>query len=346
LGQIVAGVNNTAIGSEAMRLSTAGVGNTAVGVEALTATEGDYNIGVGYKALGGASATYDNSTAIGYQAGLQLTSGADNLLFGYNSGYGLTTGSNNIVFATNLNLDSGDNNILIGAEAFSANVSSDGNTGVGYQPARFQTGQYNVAIGQQALYGNSGASAGADNVAVGVLAGFEAEGARNTYLGRDAGKNHTNNDSVFIGYRAGWDQTTAGDLLIIDNQDRVSAAGELTDALIVGNFHATPSSQRLLVNADLVTSGSYNFAADAEASDTYVITLDPVPNGYRTGMQITFTANTATDGDATLNVNGLGAKAILKMHDQALVSGDIEAGQVVQVVYDGTQFQMTSQLAQ
>ena len=38
--------------------------------------------------------------------------------------------------------------------------------------------------------------------------------------------------------------------------------------------------------------------------------------------------------------------AILKMNDQALATGDIEAGQVVTVVFDGSNWQMTSQLAQ
>ena len=59
-----------------------------------------------------------------------------------------------------------------------------------------------------------------------------------------------------------------------------------------------------------------------------------------------FTANTANTDGATVNVNGLGAKAILKMHDQALATGDIEAGQVVVVVWDGANYQMLSQLAQ
>ena len=44
-------------------------------------------------------------------------------------------------------------------------------------------------------------------------------------------------------------------------------------------------------------------------------------------------------------MNGLGAKTILKAHDTVLATGDIEANQIVQVVYDGTQFQMNSQVA-
>jgi len=84
------------------------------------------------------------------------------------------------------------------------------------------------------------------------------------------------------------------------------------------------------------------FAADAGASDSYAITLDPAPAAYFTGMMVVFTANTANTGAATLNVNGLGAKAIKKQKDDALGDGDIKAGQVVVVVYDGTNFQLVS----
>jgi len=90
-------------------------------------------------------------------------------------------------------------------------------------------------------------------------------------------------------------------------------------------------------------SDGMRYAADAEGSDTYVITLSPVPAAYYNGMVVNFKANTANTGAATLNVNALGAKTIKKMHDQDLETGDIESGQIVTLVYDGTNFQMQSQ---
>ncbi len=87
------------------------------------------------------------------------------------------------------------------------------------------------------------------------------------------------------------------------------------------------------------------YAADAGSTDAYAITMSPAPTAYAAGMLINFKANTANTDGATLNVNGLGAKNILKLRDQALVTGDIEAAQIVTVVYDGTQFQMQSQVA-
>ena len=95
----------------------------------------------------------------------------------------------------------------------------------------------------------------------------------------------------------------------------------------------------------LVQDSKYVYAADAEASDTYVITLTPAIGAYAVGQVFQFKANTINTGAASLNVNGKGAKTIKKLHDQDLADGDIEAGQIVTVVYDGTNFQMQSQVA-
>lgn len=84
------------------------------------------------------------------------------------------------------------------------------------------------------------------------------------------------------------------------------------------------------------------YAEDAEASDAYIITLSPAPAAYYAGMVVNFKANTANTGAATLNVNALGVKTIKKNYIDDLQTGDIEAGQVVGVIYDGTNFQMAN----
>src|SRR3990167_2230022 len=50
----------------------------------------------------------------------------------------------------------------------------------------------------------------------------------------------------------------------------------------------------------------------------------------------------ANTGAATLNLNGLGAKAIKKNVSSALVSGDILAGGIYHLHYDGTNFQISN----
>jgi len=84
------------------------------------------------------------------------------------------------------------------------------------------------------------------------------------------------------------------------------------------------------------------YAADAGSTDTYAVTLSPVPTAYTNGMLVNFKANTVNTGAATLNVNGLGAKSIVKNYNLALANGDIKANMIVSVIYDGTNFQLLS----
>ncbi len=89
------------------------------------------------------------------------------------------------------------------------------------------------------------------------------------------------------------------------------------------------------------------FAADAGSNDTYVATLAPPISAYVTGAHYRFKANTANTGAATLNLNGIGAKTIVKVVGgitTALADNDIRSGQWVDVVYDGTNLQMQSLL--
>lgn len=87
-------------------------------------------------------------------------------------------------------------------------------------------------------------------------------------------------------------------------------------------------------------AGSYSYAADDGSTDAYAITLDPAPNTYTTGMRVWFKAGTANTGACTLNVNGLGAKALKMFHDQDPPDAYIEDGSIVAVCYDGTYFQI------
>lgn len=110
----------------------------------------------------------------------------------------------------------------------------------------------------------------------------------------------------------------------------------------LAGLEGTPSSTNKYATATSLQKQTATFAADAQGSDTYVVTLSPVPAAYTTGMMVTFTANTANTGAATLNVNSLGPITIKKFKNVDLATGDIKAGQAVAVVYDGTNFQMVS----
>ena len=88
---------NSSFGSNAGFLNTAGDGNTAIGASANSQNAGSYNTATGYQALGSGakSSTSSDNTAVGAYA-LEVTNGSNNTALGYNAGVNLTTGSNNI----------------------------------------------------------------------------------------------------------------------------------------------------------------------------------------------------------------------------------------------------------
>jgi hypothetical protein len=82
------------------------------------------------------------------------------------------------------------------------------------------------------------------------------------------------------------------------------------------------------------------------AANAYTITNTPafttVGEAYSLYRTYKFLANFSTTGASTLNVDGLGAKAIkIKVSEDTGVD-TIKSGQIVEVVYDGTNFQMVS----
>jgi len=86
--------------------------------------------------------------------------------------------------------------------------------------------------------------------------------------------------------------------------------------------------------------------ADAGANDTYTCTATPTLTAYAAGQIVLFTPNTANTGAATVNIDSLGAKTIVKLGgaiNTALADNDLRANQRVILQYDGTNFQMLSQ---
>jgi len=76
------------------------------------------------------------------------------------------------------------------------------------------------------------------------------------------------------------------------------------------------------------------------------INLDYTPNveALTAGLRVCFVADSANTGAATIVIDALDEKAIKEGSDKsALEANDIRAGMVVELIYDGTQFQQISQ---
>lgn len=67
------------------------------------------------------------------------------------------------------------------------------------------------------------------------------------------------------------------------------------------------------------------------------VTYSPVIAAYATGLIISFSPNITNSGAATVNVNGLGAKALIR-DGVALTGGELIANEYVKAIYDGTRF--------
>jgi hypothetical protein len=85
-------------------------------------------------------------------------------------------------------------------------------------------------------------------------------------------------------------------------------------------------------------SNTVNFGIDNGANDSYVVTLSPAPIDYTNGMMVLFRANTVNTGAASINLNGLGVKTIVKRVNTTLANGDIPALAVCLLIYDGANF--------
>jgi hypothetical protein len=77
-------------------------------------------------------------------------------------------------------------------------------------------------------------------------------------------------------------------------------------------------------------------------SGTDILTASVIPalTAYAVGQTFNFLAAATNTGAVTINISALGAKSIKKTGTTSLVTGDLIAGNLYQIVYDGTNFQL------
>jgi hypothetical protein len=96
-------------------------------------------------------------------------------------------------------------------------------------------------------------------------------------------------------------------------------------------------------SAGQVQDGTLAYLTGISGTDTITATAPLSMTSYATGQTFRFIAAGAnTTTSVTLNINGIGAKNITKNGTTALAIGDIVSGSIVEVVYDGTEFQYSN----
>jgi hypothetical protein len=116
---------------------------------------------------------------------------------------------------------------------------------------------------------------------------------------------------------------------------------EGTDVVDIQNFNDNADTidaelKKRVTTSDYIRSPGY--AVDTGTANAYVVTLNPAPTAYADGMAVTVKIKTTNTGASTLNINGLGAKAILDSHGNVLIAGKLKAGLPYTFRYNGTNF--------
>lgn len=82
------------------------------------------------------------------------------------------------------------------------------------------------------------------------------------------------------------------------------------------------------------------YLVDSGAADAYVVSGDPAYTAYFAGMKMRVKISNVNTGASTLNVDSLGAKNIVQPVNTPLIAGDLLVGAIVELEYDGTNFQL------
>lgn len=90
---------------------------------------------------------------------------------------------------------------------------------------------------------------------------------------------------------------------------------------------------------------SYSSCPDTSVvANTVTATVSPGPSAYFSGMEVNVLIANANTGASSININGLGAKSITNLGN-ALSGGELKVGRYTQLIYNGTSFDITSNLA-
>ncbi|MCW5518631.1 tail fiber domain-containing protein [Aureitalea sp. L0-47] len=150
----------------------------------------------------------------------------------------------------NTNVD-GFSNIAFGHRSLFSNATGNYNLAIGADALYNTTGDRNVGVGHQTMLSNT---TGNFNVALGANAGHYVQGDNNVFIGRSAGyvgSTHSKDGSVFIGNQAGYSESNSNRLYIENSNS--------TSPLIYGEFDNDILRTNGTLQIGNPTSGGYAF---------------------------------------------------------------------------------------
>ena len=185
---------------------------------------------------------------------------------------------------------------------------------------------YNASNPSQAYSGPNNSGAAQNTVRQGLVS-FQAK------AGVAAGAGSQLTPAVDAGYTALYVVTVAYGATTI-------TAGNITP--VAGAPFITPKLPQVPAAIQAQTG---NYAPDTGVANAYVVTLSPAPAALTPGLPVRVKIANTNTGPSTLTVNGLPAAAVKRPGGAAAQAGDLMAGQVVELVYDGASFQFPAVVA-
>ena len=301
---ILAGAARVVVPASGLVIGSTAVTSTAAELNVLDpALKENSSIWIGSDPTGNTgygAASYN--TAVGVEAGEELTTGDYNTAVGFRAGGGhsgaaVTAGSNTSVGAEALQaVTTGDLNVAMGVSALRSNVLGD----------------RNVAIGSNALYyANPASKAEMYNVAIGLNAAFKlTTGVQNTFVGGIAGTEITTGDyNTHVGYNSGGAASAiayTGEYntsIGINSLSKIRAASNNT-AIGFGSLEnlSSASNNTAVGGAALqaLTSGEGNVAVGGYAGDAITSAGLNTLVGYASGTSLTTSQSNVAFGHSAL----------------------------------------------
>jgi hypothetical protein len=122
----------------------------------------------------------------------------------------------------------------------------------------------------------------------------------------------------------------------VDNTRGIAAQVRAVFATIATGFDKIPSVRKLW-------GGGPNYAVDAGLANAYVATFGQgLVTAYEAGLVVRLKISNTNTGACTINLNELGARNIRRANGATPLPGDLTAGQIVVLTYDGAYFQLAA----
>jgi len=336
------GINNTAVGANALRDDTTGYYNVAIGSGALANnTTGNFNMAIGTEALTNNNANFN--VALGFRVLFMNTTG------NHLTGIGAAALRNNTT---------GGFNTAIGADALKENTTSSGNTAIGADAlSKNATGSSNTATGDLALFNNT---TGNDNTATGdsALAGnttgyqntangfeallnnvtgfsntatglqalfFNSSGIYNTADGFRALQNNTTGQrNIAVGADAGSEIITANNVIAIG-----IAGADVSNTCFIGHIRGVTTGNANAIPVLIDSAGQLGTASSSRRFKREVKPMDKASEAILGLKPVTFEYK--SDGTATPQF-GLIAEEVAAVNPDLVVRD--ENGEIYTVRYD------------